>query len=133
MKTLRWLGAACAALIALTALSACKVDKAALAQHIDLHNVDLAKVQDGTYDATYTIDTSATAANKTVSVRVTVAGGRYAAVELLVPAALVHNKNVAALAGRIVADQALSIDAVSGATVTGAAILKAVQIAVSPK
>jgi uncharacterized protein with FMN-binding domain len=70
------------------------------------------------------------AANKTVKVKVTVAGGAYQSIEIVEPAELGGNKVFSALAARISESGHLSMDSVSGATITSAAILKAVQLAV---
>jgi uncharacterized protein with FMN-binding domain len=120
------------ALAMTTALAGCKVDKAELAQRIDLKNVDLGTVPDGVYESAYTIVVPAAAANKTVRVRVTVAGGRYERIEILQPPKLGDSQNLKGLIARIEESQALSIDAISGATITSAAVLKAVETAVSP-
>lgn len=116
-------------LLCLVFLASCAVDKAALAARIDLRDVDLSTVADGTYEATYTISPPVMAANKTVRVKVTIAGGAYQAIEIVEPAAL-GQKTFTALVARIRESGHLSMDAVSGATITSAAVLKAVQIAV---
>ena len=126
--------AAAAILIAACALAAsCKVDKAALAKQVDLHDVNLSSVPDGTYEAAYTITPPAgsMAANTHVRVRVTVSAGRYQKIELLEPRGLAGSRTAAALGDRILERQQLSTDAISGATITSTAILKAVQEAVS--
>jgi len=121
------LAAACVLVIS------CKVDKAALAKQVGLQDVNLSTVPDGQYEAAYTITPppGAVAANKHVRVRVTVAAGRYTRVELLEPTGLAGSKMAVALGDRIVESQKLSTDAISGATITSTAILKAVQDAVS--
>ena len=114
-------------------LSACKVDKAAFAKQVGLEDVSLASVPDGAYEASYDIQPPAgvMAANKHVRVRVTVASGRYRKIELLEPASLSSNKTFTALTARVVESQKLSVDAISSATVTSMAVLKAVQGAVT--
>jgi len=84
------------------------------------------------YEASYDIRPPAgvMAANKHVRVRVTVAGGRYDRIELVEPSSLVSNRTFAALADRVVESQRLSVDAISSATITSMAVLKAVQGAV---
>ncbi len=136
MTVSRILGAAlagAAALACLVALSSCKVDKAALARQVDLQDVDLRSVPDGVYEAAYTITPppGTTAANKHVRVRVTVAGGRYEKIELLEPSGLSSSKRTLALIAKVEESQKLSTDAVSGATITSVAILKAIQEAAS--
>jgi uncharacterized protein with FMN-binding domain len=112
-------------------LASCKqVDKEALARSIDLQDVDLSTVADGTYEATYTIKPPVPAANKTVSVRGTVAAHAYQSIDIVKLPKLGDNKTFAALIARIKETRHVSIDAVSGATITSAAVLKAVQIAV---
>ena len=113
-------------------LSACKVDKAAFAKQVGLENVDLTNVPDGAYEASYDITPppGVMAANKHVRVRVTVADGRYQKIELLEPAKLGAGRNFADLEARVVEAQKLSVDAISSATVTSMAVLKAVQGAV---
>jgi uncharacterized protein with FMN-binding domain len=119
------------ALFCLVLLSSCAVDKEALARRIDLLDVDLSTVADGTYQTVYTISPPVMAANKTVKVKVTVAGGAYQSIEIVEPAQLAGNKVFSALIARIKESGHLPMDAVSGATITSAAILKAVQLAVS--
>jgi uncharacterized protein with FMN-binding domain len=124
----------CAILIALAgALAACAVNKAELARRMDLRDVDLKLVPDGAYEASYTIapPPPAMAANKSVRVRVTVTGGKYSNIEILKPPRIGENKTFEALIARVVETQSLSIDAVSAATITSAAVLKAIQNAVS--
>jgi uncharacterized protein with FMN-binding domain len=126
--------AVCAILIVLSfSFAACAVNKAELSRRIDLRDVDVSKVPDGAYPASYTIDPPppVVAANKTVSVRVTISGGRYAAIEILQPPKLGDSAVYKTLVARIQETQRLSIDAVSGATITSAAVLKAIQKAVS--
>jgi uncharacterized protein with FMN-binding domain len=124
--------AAGALIVALAgAFGGCKVDKTELARRVDLRNVDLRAVPDGVYESSYTIVVPSAAANKTVRVRVTVAGGRYERIEILQPAKLGDARTYKALISKIEESQALSLDAVSGATITSTAILKAIQTAVS--
>jgi len=125
--------AAAALVIALGSLASCKVDKAALARQVGLQDVNLATVPDGVYEAAYTIAPPAgtMAADNHVRVRVTVTGGRYQKIEVLEPSGLAGSKMAVALAGKIVESQKLSMDAISGATITSTAVLKAVQEAVS--
>jgi uncharacterized protein with FMN-binding domain len=113
------------------AFGGCKVDKTELARRVDLRNVDLHAVPDGVYESSYTIVVPSAAANKTVRVRVTVAGGRYERIEILQPAKLGDAQTFKALISKIEESQTLSLDAVSGATITSTAILKAIQTAVS--
>lgn len=121
-------------LVSALSLVSCKVDKAAFARQVGLQNVDLKNVQDGAYEAAYTIEPPAgvMAANKHVRVRVTVTGGRYETIELLEPPRLGANKTFQALSARLVETQELSVDAISSATITSVAVLKAVQEAVAP-
>jgi uncharacterized protein with FMN-binding domain len=136
MRALRTLRRAfLAALVLCTALLfvSCKVDKAALARQVGLQNVDLKDVPDGAYEAAYTIEPppGVMAANRHVRVRVTVAAGRYEKIDLLEPS-LGSSRNFQALAASVVETQELSVDAISGATITSMAVLKAVQGAVAP-
>ncbi len=132
-RTVRAAAAAVILVIGLAALTSCKVDKAALARQVGLQDVSLAAVPDGVYEAAYTITPppGTMAANKHVRVRVTVAGGRYQKVEVLEPTGLSGSKMAVALSDRIVESQKLSTDAISGATITSTAVLKAVQDAVA--
>ena len=122
------------ALLAIAAfvLSSCKVDKEAFAKQVALQDVDLSTVPDGAYEASYDIQPPAgvAAVNRHVRVRVTVAGGRYERLDLLEPPKLATEKAVASLEARVIDSQRLSVDAISGATVTSMAVLKAVQVAV---
>jgi len=131
-KTVRAAAAAVVLVIGLAALSSCKVDKAALAKQVGLQDVSLASVPDGAYEAAYTITPppGATAANKHVRVRVTVSGGRYQKIEVLEPTGLAGGRMALALGDKIVESQKLSVDAITSATITSTAVLKAVQNAV---
>jgi uncharacterized protein with FMN-binding domain len=120
-----------ALLVSMAVLGSCAVDKAALAKRVDLRSPDLGSVADGTYEATYTIDPPTVAANKSVSVRVRVSGGRYTSIEILRPPRIGESKPFKELISRVEQSQVLSMDAVSGATITSTAILKAIQNAVS--
>jgi len=119
--------------VGLLVLASCKVDKAALAKQVGLQDVSLASVPDGVYEASYTIapPPGTMAANKHVRVRVSVAGGRYQKIEVLEPSGLAGSKMAVALGDKIVEDQKLSMDAISSATITSTAVLKAIQEAVS--
>ncbi len=132
LDRLRFLGVL-ATLLGLGILASCAVDRTALASSIDLRDVDLSLVADGTYEATYAISTPAMAANKTVGVKVTVAHGSYEAVQIVTPPQMNTDKVISALVDRIRESGHLSMDAVAGATITSAAVLKAVQLAVSGK
>jgi uncharacterized protein with FMN-binding domain len=123
-----------AALVAVVGLLAgCTVNKGDLARRVDLHDVDLGKVPDGVYSGSYTITPPppAMAANKSVEVRVTVAGGKYRQIELVKPPQLAGSKSFDGLFSRVKDTQRLSVDAISSATITSVAILKAIQEAVS--
>jgi len=132
-KTVRAAAAAAILVIGLAALSSCKVDKAALAKQVGLQDVSLASVPDGAYEAAYTITPPAgtLAANKHVRVRVTVSGGRYQKIEVLEPTGLAGSRMALAMGDKIVESQKLSVDAISSATITSTAVLRAVQDAVS--
>lgn len=114
-------------------LASCAVDKAALARRVDLHDVDLSKVADGVYQGAYTIKPPfpEMAANKSVEVRVTVTGGKYAKFEMVKPPALAGASSFEGLFSRVKDTQHLSVDAISSATITSVAVLKAIQVAVS--
>jgi uncharacterized protein with FMN-binding domain len=136
MKASRELRAVLAALVLLAAASllvSCNVDKAALARQVGLQNVELKNIPNGVYEAAYTIQPPAgvMSANTHVRVRVTVAGGRWQRIELLEPPGLGSNKTCQALTARLVEAQELSVDAISGATITSMAVLKAVQSAIA--
>jgi uncharacterized protein with FMN-binding domain len=109
------------------------VNKAELARRVDLRNVDLAGVADGTYEGAYTIQPPppVMAANKSVQVRVTVTGGKYAKIEIFQPPKVGESKGMRTLISRVEESQRLSMDAVSSATITSTAVLKAIQNAVS--
>ena len=114
-------------------LASCSVDKAALARKANLQDVDLGKVPDGVYVGSYTIrpPAGAMAANKSVEVKVTVAGGKYADIELTKPPSLSKSASFVSLLSRVKDTQHLSVDAISSATITSVAVLKAIQEAVS--
>jgi len=131
-RLLRAALAGAAVIACLAALASCKVDKAALAKQVALQDVDLRSVPDGVYESAYTIapPPGTMAANKHVRVRVTVAAGRYEKIELLEPSGLSSSKMSLALLAKVQESQRLSTDAVSGATITAVAVLKAIQEAV---
>jgi uncharacterized protein with FMN-binding domain len=114
-------------------LGSCVVNKANLARRVDLQDVDLSKVPDGVYQGAYTIHPPfpETAANKSVEVRVTVAGGKYTKIELIKPPALAGASSFEGLFTRVKNTQHLSVDAITSATISSVAILKAIQVAVS--
>ena len=121
-------------LAVVAALASCAVDKADLARRVDLRDVDVQAVPDGVYEASYTIRPPfpVMAANSTVQVRVTVAGGKYARIEIVQPPKMGDTEWGKKLMSRLVDTQRLSMDAVTSATITSTAILKAVQRAVEP-
>jgi uncharacterized protein with FMN-binding domain len=114
-------------------LGSCVVNKANLAKRVNLQDVDLSKVADGVYQGAYTIHPPfpETAANKDVEVRVTVSGGKYTNIELLRPPALTGASSFEGLFTRVKNTQHLSVDAITSATISSVAILKAIQVAVS--
>ena len=71
------------------------------------------------------------AGNKSVEVRVTVAGGKYTQIEVTRPPNLGKSPSFVSLFSRVKDTQHLSVDAISSATITSVAILKAIQEAVS--
>jgi uncharacterized protein with FMN-binding domain len=120
-----------AILMLLVLLSSCAVDRATLVRRVDLRDIDLHSVPNGVYEGEYTIDPSpAMAANKHVKVRVTVEGGSYAKIEILQPPKLAESKTYVELLSRVKGSGRLSPDAISSATVTSLALLKAIQKAV---
>jgi len=90
----------------------------------------LAGIADGAYhgEKALSMPFGTAAANPSVSVIVHVADHRYAAIDLVKPEALAPS--MARLAKRVVDNQTLKLDAVSGATVTDSAFLMAVASAV---
>jgi uncharacterized protein with FMN-binding domain len=114
-------------------LASCAVNKSDLARRVDLKDVDLGGIPNGTYEGSYTISPPppAMAANKTVTVRVTVAGGKYTAIEILQPPKIGQSGPFKALIEHVQRSQSLSMDAISAATITSTAVLKAIQNAVS--
>jgi uncharacterized protein with FMN-binding domain len=136
MKTIRGTALRALALAAIAGLLAsCVVNKADLIKRVDLHDVDLSKVPDGVYVGAYTINPPfpETAANKSAEVRVTVAGGKYTQIELIKPPQLSGSGSFAPLLANVKNTQRLSVDAVTSATITSVAILKAIQTAVSSR
>jgi uncharacterized protein with FMN-binding domain len=114
-------------------LGSCVVNKARLATRVDLQDVDLGKVADGIYQGAYTIHPPfpETAANRSVEVRVTVSGGKYTRIDLIKPPALAGASSFEGMFTRVKNTQHLSVDAITSATISSVAILKAIQIAVS--
>jgi uncharacterized protein with FMN-binding domain len=122
------------ALLALSALvAACTVDKEALARQVGLHNVDLTSVPDGVYEGAYTVDLpkGVMAAGKSVRVRVTVSNAKFEKIEVLDPISMSGAGPIRELLSRVTADQRLSPDAITSATVSSIAVLRAIQEAVS--
>ena len=124
-------GRSLAFLLLLVLLSSCAVDRAALVKRVDLKDIDLRSVPNGVYEGEYTIDPApAMAVNRHVKVRVTVEGGAYAKIEILQPPKLAERKAYVELLSRVKDTGRLSPDAISSATVTSLALLKAIQNAV---
>lgn len=122
------------ALLALLAfVTSCTVDKEALARQVALHNVDLTSVPDGVYEGSYTVAVpqGVMAAGKSVKVRVTVANGKFEKIQVLDPTAMSGARPIRELLSRVTTDQRLSPDAVTSATVSSIAVLRAIQEAVT--
>ena len=121
-------------LLALLALvTSCTVDKEALARQVGLHNVDLTSVPDGVYEGAYSValPRGVIAANKSVKVSVTVANGKFEKIQVLDPAGMSGSRPMRDLLTRVTTDQRLSPDAVTSATVSSIAVLRAIQEAVT--
>jgi uncharacterized protein with FMN-binding domain len=84
---------------------------------------------DGEYRGSYTIalPAGAFAAFRHVAVDVSVASGAITAIELVEPEIMQRAEFFRELPARIVAEQSLDVDAVSGVTFTSKAFIKAVQ------
>ena len=103
---------------------------------IPVTNPDLASIADGTYNGTYTLKLppGGIAAYKSLSVDVSVQGGAMISIAILNPTALASGSfydTIVAGEGGVIARQSLDVDAVTGASYSSKAFLKAVEDALT--
>lgn len=94
-------------------------------KRLKIANVDLGKVTDGVHEGTFK------QARWNYTVAVTVKDHKITAVELLNPKDAPSQKLFSAQADRVVKAQSPNVDTVSGATVSGKALLKAIENALT--
>jgi len=94
---------------------------------------NLATVADGVYEGTATVSMppGTASANHSVTVRVTVSGHRYAAIEVIAPQQV--RGPMTDYAQTVVSEQSLHPDAISGGTVTKSLVLMAAANAVGAR
>jgi uncharacterized protein with FMN-binding domain len=149
MKPTRWTGtlaaarraAVFAAALAVAAgLSGCALwtreGRRAWLQTIPVTTPELSTIADGTYSGSYRLKLppGGMAANSGVSVDVTVAGGAITAIVINAPEALAKGAFYDGLVTGpkgVIANQSLDLDAVTGASYTEKAFLKAVEAALA--
>jgi uncharacterized protein with FMN-binding domain len=121
-KIFKWVGLTLLALVAIGAIYGTFGLKKTLA--LDIHDVDLGCISDGTYSGSYQ------SYRWTNTVSVTVQGHRITAIEPVTPLAG-RETLVAELTDEIIGSQHNGVDAVSGATASRNAFLKAVENALT--
>ncbi|MFP4484764.1 MAG: FMN-binding protein [Spirochaetaceae bacterium] len=109
-----------------------------LARHLDSISVvdpDFSALAAGTYDGEYDIDLppGAWAANHYFRVDLEVAGGTATGIKIHEPKAFSDDDAFAAYNDRILEAQSLQVDAISGATISSKAFVKAVEDAATPE
>ena len=110
------------------------VDAVTYLDALAVKDVNLAAVPNGTYAGEYTLalPPGQYAMYRHISVQVTVAGGAYTGIVILDPPSLAVDSGFLGLIDRIETKNSLAVDAVSGATYSSKAMLKAVEAAVTP-
>jgi uncharacterized protein with FMN-binding domain len=100
---------------------------------IPVNEVDFSVIENGLYPGEYTValPAGAMAAYKSVSVTVTIDSGRAQAIIIESPDSIAESEDFKDLTLRVVKEQSLMVDGVSGATITSKAFFKAVENAVS--
>jgi uncharacterized protein with FMN-binding domain len=97
------------------------------ARSLSITSIDFTKLRDGTYEGSYEGGMYKWRANK---VQVEVGSGRVITIKLLESSETGgNNANSAMLYDRVIREQSLQVDAISGATLTSKAYLKAVELA----
>lgn len=89
-----------------------------------IENVDLGKVQDGTYNGAYVYG------SYTYEVQVAVKGHKIEKIDVVSNRDSSYAKKAEGVIDRVLEEQAVNVDAVSGATTTSKALLKAIENAV---
>lgn len=91
------------------------------AQNLEIGDVDFTNLADGTYVGSHR------AGRWTNEVAVTVSSGRVVDVDIVRDVRIPRREYTAALIDKVIAEQSLQVDAISGATVTCKAYLKAME------
>lgn len=99
-------------------------------RNLTIADVDFSKLPDGTYSGAYAGGKYGWRENE---VRVIVAGGRVTTIEVVSSATRPVPALVGRLYDRVIAEQSLKVDTMSGATITSKAFLKSVEIALTPE
>jgi uncharacterized protein with FMN-binding domain len=109
------------------------IDPAAYLATVSVNDVNLSGVPDGTYTGDYTLvlPPGQYAMNRHFIVQAAVAAGHYAGITIVEPASFTAEPAFLDLIGRITSSNSLLVDAVSGATYSTRAMLKAVEAAVA--
>ena len=109
------------ALAIMLAFAACEPGDVKRARSMTINDVDLSTVADGVRKGAYTI------VNDTFEVETTVAAHKIVRIDLVRTVDASYAKKAAAVIPRIIERQTLNVDAVTGATASSKAILKAVE------
>lgn len=94
-------------------------------RQMEIHNVDFSKLEDGIYPGEYAYG------HYTYRVEVTIKDQRIANIDVYHGRDSKQAKAAEGVIDEIVAEQKINVDAISGATTTSKAILKAVELALS--
>ncbi len=108
------------------------LDPEEFAENVALRNPDLSQVGSGSYSGEYTISVppGTVVVHRSVEVRVHLEDGLYREITIRSPKRLRDSSDFSRLTGRVVEQQTLEVDTVSGATFSSLAMLKAVEQAV---
>lgn len=119
----RWkaAGSVFIALAVMMALTACEPGDVKRTRALVIRDVDLSSVPDGVRKGSYTL------MNDTFEVETTVTGHRIVKIELVRTVDASYAKKAAGVIPRVIERQTPNVDAVTGATATSKAILKAVE------
>lgn len=113
-----------ASAILLVCLASCGTTDLRKVRTMQIKDIDLATVRDGTYEGAYAYG------RFTYEVRVTIEGHAIASIDIVKNRDTAHAKDAEAVIDRVLAAQKTDVDAVSGATTTSKALLKAIETAI---
>jgi Uncharacterized protein conserved in bacteria len=111
--------------IACACLASCNTTELKTVRAMPIRDIDLATVKDGVYEGEYAYGTF------TYAVQVKMEGHAIAAIDVLKNRDTPHAKKAATVVQRVLNEQRTNVDAVSGATTTSKALLKAIEVAIS--